>query len=421
MIEKLVLPEIRELIEKRDAATLSDVINEWLPPDIAGLVTSLDDPEQDFLFRALEPSRASAIFEYLDLPTQERLLASIPPEEIGRILDDMSPDDRTALLEELEPENVDRLLGLLTPEQREIARSLLRHGEDTVGRLMTTDFLAIRQEWTIKRVLDHIRAHGKDSETLNVVYVIDDLNHLTDDLRIREVLLAPLHAHVRDLMNHQYVTLRATDGKKEAVAVFRKYDRTALPVVDAQGRLVGIVTIDDVLDVAEQETTRALQQFGGLEALDESYVDTPLPLMIRKRATWLVVLFLGEMLTATAMGFFEGEIQKAVVLALFVPLIISSGGNSGSQAATLIIRALALQEVTLRDWWTVMRRELVSGVMLGALLGTIGNVHSGFNREVDDLWPALEDWLRTDERPVWFCGHSLGAAMATISIPGMSA
>ncbi|MFO0959797.1 MAG: magnesium transporter [Isosphaeraceae bacterium] len=393
MIEKLALPEIRELIEKRDAATLAEVVNEWLPPDIAGLVASLDDDEQDFLFRALEPHRASAIFEYLDLPTQERLLASIPPEQIGRILDDMSPDDRTALLEELDPENVDRLLGLLTPEQRDIARSLLRYGEDSVGRLMTTDFLAIRQDWTIKRVLDHIRTHGKDSETLNVVYVIDDHDHLTDDLRIREILLAPLHAHVRDLMNHQYVTLKATDDKNTAVDVFRKYDRTVLPVVDGQGRLIGIVTIDDVLDVAEEEATRALQQFGGLEALDESYISTPLAQMIRKRATWLVVLFLGEMLTATAMGFFEGEIQKAVVLALFVPLIISSGGNSGSQAATLIIRALALQEIRLHDWWMVMRRELLSGLLLGGLLGTIGFLRiaawSAFTDLYGPHWPLV--------------------------------
>ncbi len=384
MIVKLVLPEIRELIEERNAPTLSEVLDDWLAPDLAGLLNSLDEPERDYLFGALGLDKATETFEYLELEEQQRLLRTVPEERAARVLDGMSPDDRTALLEELDTEDRDRLLDLLTPEQRDIARSLLEHGEDTVGRLMTPDFLAVRQDWTIKRVLDHVRAHGNDSETLNVIYVIDGEHHLTDDLRIREVLLAPLHAHVRDLMNHQYVALHTTDDKKTAVDLFRNYDRVALPVVDARGRLVGIVTIDDVLDVAEEEATRELQQFGGLEALDTPYVSTPFWMMVRKRATWLIILFLSEMLTATAMGYFEGEIQKAVVLALFVPLIISSGGNSGSQAATLIIRALALQEVKLHDWFMVMRRELLSGLMLGAILGVIG-----FSRVA--LWSAFSD------------------------------
>ena len=212
---------------------------------------------------------------------------------------------------------------------------------------MTPDFVSVRKEWTLRHVLDHVRAHGRDSETLNVIYVVNGDNRLIDDLRIREILLAPLHAVVSDLCDNRFVSLNATDDKKEAVKVFRQYDRTVLPVIDSHGRLVGIVTLDDVLDVAEEEATREIQKFGGLEALDEPYMSTPLLEMIRKRATWLVILFVGEMLTATAMGYFEHEISRAVVLALFVPLIISSGGNSGSQAATLIIRALALGEVKL--------------------------------------------------------------------------
>ena len=261
---------------------------------------------------------------------------------------------------------------------------MLEYAEDTVGRLMTPDYVSVGKDWTVKRVLEHVRTHGKDSETLNVLYVVDGDHKLIDDIRIREFLLAPLHTNVRDIMDSQFVALRATDDKKTAVDVFRKYDRTALPVVDGRGVLVGIVTIDDVLDVAEEEATREIQRFGGLEALDESYTNTPLLAMVRKRATWLVVLFLGEMLTATAMGYFEGEIEKAVVLALFVPLIISSGGNSGSQAATLIIRALALGEVRLRDWWMVMRREILSGLMLGGLLGTIGFLRIA-------IWSAFSD------------------------------
>jgi magnesium transporter len=276
------------------------------------------------------------------------------------------------LLAELPAEQSERLIALLDPQERVVARTLLQYREDSVGRLMTPDYVVVRREWTMRHVLDHVRTHGRDSETLNVIYIVDDQNRLIDDLRIREILLAPLHAHVSDVMDQKCVSLSVNDDKKTAVEVFRKYDRTALPVVDAQGRLAGIVTLDDVLDVAEERATREIQRFGGLEALDEPYLSTTLPAMVRKRASWLVILFVGEMLTATAMGYFEAQIARAVVLALFVPLIISSGGNSGSQAATLIIRALALGEVTLGDWWQVLRRELVSGFFLGAILGAIG-------------------------------------------------
>ena len=220
--------------------------------------------------------------------------------------------------------------------------------------------------------MDHVRRHGQDSESLNVVYVVDHDLHLIDDLRIRQILLAPVHATIEQLRDANYVSLSTTDSKRSAIEVFRRYDRTALPVTDENNKLVGIVTIDDVLDVAEQAATEDAQKFGGLEALSEPYATTPLLTMVQKRATWLVILFLGELLTATAMGYFEHQIAKAVVLALFIPLIISSGGNSGSQAATLIVRALAVGEIRLRDWMNVFRRELLSGAILGVILGAIG-------------------------------------------------
>lgn len=372
MLEKLIGPEVRELIEAKDFATLADCLNDWLPADLAGLVADLPPREQPLVWTFLRPALAATTFAYLDPPTQERLVESLSGADAAAVLNDMAADDRTAFLEALPEEVADRLLGLLDPDQRAIARGLLRFGEGSVGRLMTPDYVAIRADWTVQNVLDHVRTHGRDSETLNVLYVVDGRNRLIDDVRIREILLAPPDAYVRDVMDHQYLALNATDDKASAVEVFRKYDRTALPVVDSDGEFLGIVTIDDVLDVAEEKATREIQRFGGLEALDESYVDTPFLALVRKRASWLVVLFLGEMLTATAMGYFEKEIERAVVLTLFVPLIISSGGNSGSQAATLIIRALALGEVRLGDYWRVMRREAFSGLILGALLGTIG-------------------------------------------------
>src|SRR6187401_3490850 len=235
---------------------------------------------------------------------------------------------------------------------------------------MTPNYVAVREHWTVREVLDYVRAHGQDSETLNVIYVVDETGLLIDDVRIREFLLAPLDRRVADLMDRRFVALKATDDQEAAVNVFRQYDRSALPVTDTAGMLIGIVTIDDVLDVAEATATREIQRIGGSEALDEPYISIAFAQMIRKRAGWLTALFLGEMLTETAMGFFAAEIQKAVTLALFVPLIISSGGNSGSQAATLVIRALALGEVTVRDWWRVMRRELLAGLALGAILGS---------------------------------------------------
>lgn len=368
----LALPEVRELIEEKDLQTLTEILNEWLPADLASLLTSLNLDEQDLAFRALTERTRAQTFGYLEVDSQLRFLKTLPPDEASALLNDMPDDDRTALLSELPTATANQILAMLSPEQRKLARKLLDYDPESVGRHMTPHFVAVKRDWTVERVLDFIRSHGTDSETLNVIYVVDENHKLIDDIRIREILLAPPHKTVSEIMNRQFVTLRDTDDKRTGVAVFKKYDRTALPVVNQEGALVGVVTIDDVMDIAEQTATEEIQKFGGLEALEEPYVSTPFWTMIKKRASWLVVLFLGELLTATAMGFFEHEIATAVVLALFVPLIISSGGNSGSQAATLIVRALALGEIRLRDWWKVLWRELSSGFVLGMILGTIG-------------------------------------------------
>jgi magnesium transporter len=255
---------------------------------------------------------------------------------------------------------------------------------------MTPNYVAVREHWTIQEALDYIRTHGQNSETLNVIYVVDQQGLLIDDLGIRDILLASPEGHISDLMDRRFVALKATDDGQTAVAVFRQHDRTALPVTDTAGMLIGIVTIDDVLDIAEATATAEIQRIGGSEALDEPYMKIALLKMVKKRAGWLTVLFMGEMLTATAMGFFEKEIARAVTLALFVPLIISSGGNSGSQASTLVIRALALGEVTLLDWWRVMRREILSGLALGVILGSVGflriTVWSAFSTMYGEHW-----------------------------------
>jgi magnesium transporter len=377
VVGKILEPEIRSLIEARDFAALREVFREWPPADVAEVILDIPEDEQVIIFRVLPHALAADVFEYLDFDAQQKLLRAMAHEQVVGILNEMAPDDRTALLEELPSAAARQLIRLLTPEERRVATALLGYPEDSVGRLMTPDFIAVQEDWTVQQVLDYVREHGRDSETLNFVYVLDDRGKLIDDVRMREFLLRPLTAKVSEIRDQSFVALNATDSQQDALNVFRRYDRAALPVVDSGGVLVGIVTSDDMLDVAEEEATEDIQKFGGMEALEEPYMRIPLWRMVRKRAGWLIILFLGETLTATAMANYQQELAKALVLALFLPLIISSGGNSGSQASTLMIRAMALGEVTLGDWWRVMRREIQAGLLLGAILGVIGVVRVG--------------------------------------------
>ena len=377
MVGKILEPEIRSMIEARDFAALREVFREWAPADVAEVILDLPEDEQVIIFRVLPHDLAADVFEYIGIEEQHNLLHAMAHEQVVGILNEMAPDDRTALLEELPSAAARQLIRLLTPEERRVATSLLGYPEDSVGRLMTPDFIAVREDWTVQEVLDYIRAYGQDSETLNVIYVVDDHGKLIDDIRMREFLLKPLTSPVRELMQKTFITLNVTDSQRDALNIFRKYDRSVLPVIDSTGVLLGIVTVDDMLDVAEQEATEEFQKFGGMEALEEPYMRIPLWRMVRKRAGWLIILFLGEMLTATAMANYQEELAKALVLALFLPLIVSSGGNSGSQASTLMIRAMALGEVTLRDWWRVMGREVQAGLALGTILGAIGVLRVG--------------------------------------------
>jgi magnesium transporter len=372
MLSQLLQPEIKALISSRDLSTLKEVLSEWTPADIAELITDLPENDQAIVFRILPRDLAADTFEYLEFDTQVSLLKGLAKEEVAAILNEMSPDDRTALFEDLPGSAARQMITLLSAEERKIAQTLLGYPEDSVGRLMTPDYIAVKHNWTIAEVLDHIRKYGKDSETFNIVYVTDDKGKLIDDIKIREIILAPLDSKVSDLMDENFVALHVTDDQETAVQAFKKYDRVALPVIDASGVLLGIVTVDDVLDVAEEEATEDIHKIGGVKALDEPYSTIPIFSMVRKRAVWLTILFVSQVLTAIAMGYFEDQLNKAVVLAIFIPLVISSGGNSGSQAATLVIRAMAVGDVTLSDWWFIMKREIIAGLSLGATLGSIG-------------------------------------------------
>jgi len=409
MIGTPILPEIRELIEQRNFSALQRLFDDWLPVDLAELISDLPENEQAILFRLLTKDAATETFEYLDFDAQQNLLNALTQKDVTHILNSMSADDRTALLEELPGPVAQELIKLLSFKEFKIAKTLLAYAEDSVGRLMSPDFLSVKKDWEISRVLEYIRTYGHESETLNVIYAVDDHGKLVGEMLARDLLLSPLDKKVEEIIDEdKMITLTATQDQKDALEAFKRYDRVALPVVDSNGYLIGIVTVDDMLDVAEEEETEDIQKFGAIEALEEPYIDLPLLELVRKRAVWLVVLFLGEMLTASAMAYFEDELAKALVLASFIPLIISSGGNSGSQAATLIIRSLSLGEITLQDWWKVMRREILSGLMLGSLLGVIGVI-----RVV--LWATLLGHYTT----VWLLiGFTVGFSLLGIVIWG---
>jgi magnesium transporter len=366
-----MVEQIELLLEQGDTTQLQEYLNNLNISDVEELIDELPEHGPKFI-EILSINRAVNVFRILDFPTQERIIKKLSGQKVGEIINELPPDDRTALFSELHGDAVKILILHLSPADRKEALSLLGYKEDSVGRLMTPDYIAVKKTWDVNRVLSHIRRYGKNSETIDVIYVIGENGILLDDIRIREILLVDPETKISTLMDGRLISLDANDPQEEAINVFRMNNRTALPVVDAENILLGIVTVDDILWIANEEYTEDIQKIGGTEALDEPYLDINLFRLVKKRVGWLIVLFLGEMLTATAMGYFGDEIGIVVALAFFLPLIISSGGNSGSQASTLIIQAMALGEVTVADWWRVMRRELLSGLMLGVILGIIG-------------------------------------------------
>ncbi len=369
-----VKTDVATLIDQKDLGALKKYLEPWQPADLAPLIADLPVEQLAALFRLGSRELAATTFTYVPLEVQKKLLKLLNQEQAAALLNALPPDDRTAFLNELPLDVAMQLLSMLTPDERQVAQSLLAYPEHSVGRMMTLDYVAVHPEWSVREALDYIREHGYDRETLNMVFVVDERGHLVDDIRVRRFLLSPLDRPVRELLDGSYTMLAPADDREKALGLFKKFDRVALPVVDENRKLIGIVTVDDMLDVAEEEATEDIQKMGGTEALDEPYTTISLTRMVKKRASWLVVLFLGEMLTATALKYYEGELAKAIVLSLFLPLVVSSGGNAGSQAATLVIRALALGEFRLRDWWRIMRRELVAGFALGIILGVIGFV-----------------------------------------------
>ncbi len=363
--------QLEEVLTLQDVHATRNFLNNQNISDVAELID--ENPEYETQIIAhLSIHRAASVFKILDLTIQRRIVRELPSFKTAELLNELPADDRTDFLEELPKEVIRDLIKLLEPEERKITLSLLGYPEDSVGRLMTPDYVFVRANNTVDETLAIIRRVARNSETIDVIYIINERGELLDDLRIRDIILASPEKKVAELMDNRVIALNVDDDQEHASQVFKMNNRVALPVTDSNNILLGIVTIDDMLWVANEEFSEDIQKIGGTEALTEPYLDTPFFKLIKKRVSWLIVLFIGEMLTATAMAYFSDEIQKAVVLSIFVPLIMSSGGNSGSQASTLIIQALAVGDITVGDWWRIMRRELYSGLVLGGILGVIG-------------------------------------------------
>jgi len=369
--KKLLQDQFEEVIASGDDNLIHQFLDEQNISDVAEFIYENEELGANILSQ-LSIHRAASLFKILEHPTQEQIIHELPPSKTAELLNELPPDDRTSFLEELPSEVVRELIKTLNPEERKVTLSLLGYPENSVGRLMTPDYVYVHKYNTVKEVLDIIRHVGKNSETIDVIYVIDDKGELLDDIRIREFILAYPQTKVSELMDGRVIALNVNDDQEIAYDVFKMNNRVALPVISPTKTLLGIVTVDDVLWIAEEEYGEDIQKIGGTEALDEPYLDIPFWKLIRKRAPWLVILFVGELFTASAMSFFKDEIEAVTVLSLLVPLILSSGGNSGSQASTLIIQAMAKGEVTVSEWWRILRREFLSGIALGSILGLFG-------------------------------------------------
>jgi magnesium transporter len=372
MLAQLLKPELDELIAAKDWLAIKEALYDVPAVDIADLLEDLDTEVAVVIFRLLKKSKAADVFTNLSSSKGVDLLEVFTRQQLSDVMNNLEPDERVALMEELPGHLTQQVLNSMKPENQVLVQRLLGYPEESIGRLMTTKYVRVKAEWTIAQAMEHIRRYARQSETVNVIYVVDENEKLIDDLRLNQFILAELDDKVKEIMDNKFEVLSAFDDQEEAVKMLSKYDRVALPVVDSDGILVGIVTVDDVIDVAEEETTEDMQLMAGMSALDKYYSETSVGQMVKKRVGWLLMLFMGQMLTVTAMAGYEDTLAAAAVLALFIPMIISSGGNSGAQAATLIIRAISTDDIRLSDWKGVLGRELLSGLMLGLVVGIMG-------------------------------------------------
>ena len=377
MLQNVQSPEIRRAIEQHDWKTLARVRHGWPDPDVVApeipdFLRDLEKPDRVLFYRALPRDLAVEVFAHLDHDQAETLLHELTDAETRHLLAELEPDDRTELLEELPGRVTQRLLNMLSPDDLREARRLLGYPEESVGRVMTPDYVAIRPDWTIARAVEHIRDFGRESESLSVIYVTDRAGKLVDALPLQRVILASPDEKVEDIMDHTFVSLSAYEDREQAVRMMGRYDRLTLPVVDSSDILLGIITIDDVMDIAEEETTEDFQRQAAVAPLGRSYWEAGVWMLFRSRIGWLFVLVLVNLLSSGVIAAFEDVLAASVALAFFIPLIIDTGGNAGSQSAVLMIRSISTGEIRLTEWFRVVGRELLLGLAIGIVLGLLG-------------------------------------------------
>jgi len=403
-VAALIAPDILALLEESPADIAAEV-EEMHPADLADVAELLPENLLPAFFKALPAARAADVLEYLDEEVRTHLLEALSAEDAAELIEHMTPDDRADVLEELDEDRAEEILEEMDEAKAEETEQLLRYDSDVAGGLMTTEYISVDEKISVEQALEEVRAAARSGrrEAIYAVYTKDPEGRLSGVVSLRELLAAPPGSRVADVAWMEVVRVPPTADREEVARAASDYDLIAVPVVSESGHLMGVVTVDDVIDAIQEEQTEDVQKLGGMEALEEPYMSIGFVDMIRKRVGWLSILFVGSLFTAAAIEFFQGELDKVDILTLFIPLIISSGGNSGSQATSLIIRAMALGEIAPRDWWRVARRELLFGLVLGLLLGSLG-----FLRVLVWNWMG---WNSVPTSHPWLIALTIGGAV----------
>lgn len=368
------MAQIQELINQQQWSELRDLFSQYPVPDIADLLMRAQQTDRVLLFRLLPRAVSSDVFSYLESEDQNEILKGLTHEETRNLLLNLRPDDRTVLFEELPGRVTQKLLNLLTPEELEKTRLLLGYPEESVGRLMTPDYVAVRPEWTVGEALDHIRKKGRDSETLNIIYVTDTEWKLMDAVELHRFILADPRQKVAELMSHSVISISAFEDREEAVHMMLRYDILALPVVDSEGVLLGVVTFDDVMDVAQAEATEDFHKGAAVTPLKGSYRETGIWELYKSRIVWLLGLVVVNLLSLELMAYYEELLASTIALTFFIPLLLGSGGNTGSQSSTIMVRGLATGDIEVSQWAASLAKELIVGLALGLTMGLAGVV-----------------------------------------------
>lgn len=378
MVERITEPvthaKVLELIEANELKSAVERLLTWMEPEIAELLIKLKKSQQILVYRALPRQRAADVFSHLDPNDQDGLLKALTDGDTQALLANLNPDDRTSLLQELPANVTHRLMQLLSPEDLTEARQLLGYPEESVGRLMTPEYIRLRAEWTVEQALAHIRKYGRDSEIFNILYVTEDNGKLIDKVRMRRLIFSPQDKTIRELLNYNCISISAFDDREVAVEMIKKYDFNALPVLDSDGVLVGIVTVDDIFDVAEEEATEDIQLGAAVAPLESTYSSTNPFKLFKKRIGWLLILILVNLISAAVISNHEEHLMEFITLALFMPLVIASGGNSGAQSATLMVRAIATGDLRSKDWASATAKEILVGIFMGLAMGALAFV-----------------------------------------------